>query len=86
MANSDHIAKMLQLLLDVAPSLSHVGIIWSPANPGHTFDLRDTETAAREMKLKVLPVAMANDSDVDFALAAIAHARPGALSYSRPGS
>jgi putative tryptophan/tyrosine transport system substrate-binding protein len=78
-AQSDHIAKMLQLLLDVAPSLSHVGIMWSPANPGHTFILRDTETAARGMKLKVLPVAMANDSDVDSALAAIAHARPGAL-------
>jgi putative tryptophan/tyrosine transport system substrate-binding protein len=78
-ANSDHIAKMLQLLLDIAPSLSHVGIIWSPANPGHTFILRDTETAARGMKLKVLPVAMTNDSDVDSALAAIAHARPGAL-------
>ena len=54
-ANSDHIAKMLQLLLDIAPSLSHVGIIWSPANPGHTFIPRDTETAARGMKLKVLP-------------------------------
>ena len=78
-ANSDHIAKMLQLLLDVAPSLSHVGIIWSPANPGHTFILRETETAARGMKLKVLPVAMANDWDVDSALAAIAQARPGAL-------
>jgi putative ABC transport system substrate-binding protein len=78
-ANSDHIAKMLQLLLDVAPSLSHVGIIWSPANPGHTFILRDTETAARAMKLKVLPVAMKNDSDLESALAAIARARPGAL-------
>ncbi len=36
-AQSDHVAKMLQLLLDVAPSLSDVGVIWSPANPGNTF-------------------------------------------------
>ena len=38
-AQSDHVAKLLQLLLDVAPSLSDVGVIWSPANPGTTFIL-----------------------------------------------
>ena len=78
-AQSDHVAKMLQLLLDVAPPLSNVGVIWSPANPGSTFILRDTETAARGMKLRVVPVAMVNDADVESALAAIARARPGAL-------
>jgi putative tryptophan/tyrosine transport system substrate-binding protein len=78
-AQSDHVAKMLQLLLDVAPSLSDVGVIWSPANPGNTFTLRDMETAARGLKLKLLPVAMTSDADVDSALAAITRARPGAL-------
>jgi putative ABC transport system substrate-binding protein len=78
-AQSDHVGKMLQLLLDVAPSLSSVGVIWSPANAGNTFTLRDMETAARGLKLKLLPVAMASDADVESALAAIAHARPGAL-------
>jgi putative tryptophan/tyrosine transport system substrate-binding protein len=78
-AQSDHVAKMLQLLLDVAPSLSNVGVIWSPANPGNTFTLRDMETAARGPKLKVLPVAMASDADVESALAAIARGRPDAL-------
>ena len=78
-AQSDHVAKMLQLLLDVAPPLSDVGVIWSPANPGNTFTLRDMETAARGLKLKLLPVAMTSDADVDSALAAITRARPGAL-------
>jgi ABC-type uncharacterized transport system substrate-binding protein len=78
-AQSDHVAKLLQLLLDVVPALSDVGVIWSPANPGTTFLLRDAETAARSLKLKVLPVAMASDADVEPALAAIARARPGAL-------
>ena len=64
-AQSDHVAKMLQLLLDVAPSLSDIGVIWSPANPGNAFILRDMETAARGRKLKLLPVAMANDADVE---------------------
>ena len=78
-AQSDHVAKMLQLLLDVAPSLSDIGVIWSPANPGNTFILRDMETAARGRKLKLQPVAMANDADVKSALATIARGHPGAL-------
>jgi putative ABC transport system substrate-binding protein len=78
-AQSDHVEKMLQHLLDVAPSLSDVGVIWSPANPGSTFLFRDTEAAARGLKLKVLSVPMAVGADVEPALAAITRARPGAL-------
>jgi putative ABC transport system substrate-binding protein len=78
-AQSDHVAKLLQLLLDVVPPLSNVGVIWSPANPGNTFNLRDLETAARGLKVKVLPVAMASDADLESALASIARSHPGAL-------
>ena len=78
-AQSDHVPKMLQLLRDIVPTLSDVGVIWSPANPGSTFLFRDMETAARGMQLKVLSVPMANAADVELALAAVARARPGAL-------
>lgn len=78
-AQSDHVAKQLQLLLDVTPSLSNVGVIWSPANPGNTFTLRDMEMAAHTLSLKVLPVAMVNNVDLESALAAITRARPSAL-------
>src|SRR4029077_1191657 len=63
-AQSDHVAKLLQLLLDVTPALSKVGVIWSPANPGSTFLFRDTEAAARGLKVKVLPVPIAIAADV----------------------
>lgn len=78
-AQSDHVAKLLQMLLDVVPALSDVAVIWSPANAGATFLLRDAEAASRGLKLKVLPVAMGSGADVQPALAAIARARPGAL-------
>ena len=78
-AQSDTVTKLLQLLRDVVPALSDVCVIWSPANPGTEFTLRDMEAAAQGLKLKVLPVAMASATDVDPALAAIARARPGAL-------
>src|SRR6185295_9110697 len=78
-AQSDHVPKMLQLLRDVVPALADVGVIWSPANPGSTFVFRDTEAAARDLKLRVLSVPIASAADVEPALAAIARARPGAL-------
>jgi putative ABC transport system substrate-binding protein len=78
-AQSDHVAKLLQLLRDVVSLLADVSVIWSPVNPGSTFTLRDIETAAHGLKLKVLPVAMASVADVEPALVAIARARPAAL-------
>ena len=78
-AQSDHVAKQLQLLLDIVPALSDVGIIWSPVNAGSMYIFQETETAARALKVKVLSVTMGNAADVEPALAAIARARPGAL-------
>ena len=79
LAQSDHVPKMLQLLRDVVPALAYVGVIWSPANPGSTFVFRDTDAAARDLKLRVLSVPIASAADVEPALAAIARAHPGAL-------
>ncbi len=79
MAQSDHVGKLLQLLLDVVSTLSEVGVLWSPANPGSTFTLKDLEAAARGLKLKLLPVALASAADVESALSAMERARPGAL-------
>ncbi len=81
-AQSDHVAKLLQLLLDIVPALSDVGVIWSPVNPGSVFGLRDIEAVAPGLKLRILPVAMGSPADVEAALAAIARVRPGALIVS----
>lgn len=78
-AQSDTVTKLLQLLRDIVPALTDVCVVWSPANPGTQFTLRDMEAAAQGLKLKILPVPMASAADVDLALATIARARPGAL-------
>src|SRR5215218_8315661 len=78
-AQSDTVVKLLQLLRDVVPSLRNACVIWSPVNPGTEFTLRDMESAAQNMKLTLLPVAMSSAADVDAALAAIARGHPGAL-------
>ena len=78
-AQSDHVAKSLQLLLDVVPAISEVSVIWSPTNSGSAFTLRDMNAAAKSLKLNLAPVSMASAADVEPALAAVARARPGAL-------
>ena len=79
MAQSDHVAKLLQVLRDVVPALADVGVIWSPINPGSTFLFKDTGAAARGLNMKLVSVPIANTADVEPALAAIARVRPGAL-------
>jgi ABC-type uncharacterized transport system substrate-binding protein len=78
-AMSDTVSKHLQLLRDVAPTLAEVAVIWSPANPGHRFAFRDTESVAASLRLKVQSVPMEGVDDVDPALAKIARLKPGAL-------
>jgi len=78
-AMSDTVAKHLQLLQEVAPTMASVAVIWSPANPGHTFAFRDTESAAAPLRLKVYSVPMASANDMDQAATTIARLRPDAL-------
>jgi putative ABC transport system substrate-binding protein len=78
-AQSDTVTKLLQLVREIVPVVTEVCVIWSPANPGVEFILRDMQAAAQVLKLNLLPVAMANAADVDSALTAIERARPGAL-------
>jgi putative ABC transport system substrate-binding protein len=78
-AMSDTVSKHLQLLRDVAPTLVNLAVIWSPANPGHTFAFRDTESAGASLRLKILSVSMSSADDLDAALITIGRLRPDAL-------
>jgi putative ABC transport system substrate-binding protein len=78
-AQSDHVSKHLQLLRDVAPQLADVAVFWSRANPGNAFTLRDIESAAAPMKIKVQSVAIASVEGAEEGLGVIDRMRPGAL-------
>jgi putative ABC transport system substrate-binding protein len=78
-AMSDTVAKHLQLLRDVMPALADVAVVWSPANPGHTFAYRDTQSVAASLRMNIQSVPMTGASEVDQALADIARLKPGAL-------
>lgn len=76
---SDIIAKTLQLLLDLVPALSEVAVIWNPAIPSSALLLRDVESAAARLRLKITRVTMEKADDLAPALVSIARAPPGAV-------
>ena len=79
LAMSDTVAKHLQLLRDLVPTLADVALIWNPANPGHALAFRDTESAAASLRLKVYSVPIAIKEDRERALFMIARMQPSAL-------
>jgi putative ABC transport system substrate-binding protein len=79
LAHSDHVSKQLQLLREVAPTLSDLAVVWDPNNPGNAFIVRDMESVAQSLQLKVQSVLIRAPGEADSALAFIAKLRPGAL-------
>ena len=79
LAHSDVVSKLLQLLRDVAPKVVDAAVIWDPNNPGNVFVVRDLESAAGPLQLKVRSVLIRSAGEADSAIAAIEQLRPGAL-------
>jgi len=80
-AQADLVPKRLELLKQVVPSVTRVGILWSPANPGTAPQVRIAEGAAPALGLTVLPVAVKGPrrDDLDRAFATIERERLGSL-------
>jgi putative ABC transport system substrate-binding protein len=76
---SDTVPKHLQLMQDVVPTMTAVAVVWSPANPGHTFAFRDVERASASLGIKVVSAPMTQGGDLAPALDTIKRARPDAL-------
>jgi putative tryptophan/tyrosine transport system substrate-binding protein len=79
LAQSDHVAKQLQLLRDIVPTLTDVAVLWSPANAGTAFNMRNTERTAASLRLMIQSVPIGSAEDVEPALDTIARRKPGAL-------
>jgi putative tryptophan/tyrosine transport system substrate-binding protein len=80
-AHSELAPKRLDLLRQLVPSASRVGVLWSPSNASTAPQVRTVESAARTLGLTVLrvPVEGPRRGDLDRAFAALARERVGAL-------
>ena len=51
--NRDLNAKRLELLKEILPNVSRVGVLWDPTNEGSAIGFREYETAAQPMKIQL---------------------------------
>ena len=71
--------KRLELLKEVIPKLSHVAILWNPMNAFHVIEMKEAQSAASALRMKVLSLAVRTPEELDGAFAAINRERVGAL-------
>ena len=71
--------KALELLKETVPKLSHVAVVWNPDNPGKTSSLKETEVAARALRLQLQSLEVRGPNDIEPAFQAARRERAGAL-------
>jgi putative ABC transport system substrate-binding protein len=71
--------KRLELLRELLPKLSHVAVLWNPANLFHVGSSKQAREAAQVMGIKVQFFGARSTEELAEAFAAIAQKRPHAL-------
>ncbi|HEV2547982.1 MAG TPA: ABC transporter substrate-binding protein [Stellaceae bacterium] len=78
-------SKQLELLKNVAPTLSRVVVLWNPLNLGAMRSLEALRSAARTLRVQLLTVEIRAPDDLDSAFSAAAKLAPeGVLILSDP--
>jgi putative ABC transport system substrate-binding protein len=71
--------KRLELLREILPNLSRVGMFMNSANPFHTLSVRQARAAAGALGIKLQLLDVRTSEDLDAAFVAILKERPEAL-------
>jgi putative ABC transport system substrate-binding protein len=72
--------KRLELLKELVPMVSRVGVFWDPENPYSALATRQEETAARTLGVRLYQARVRRASDLDSAFAALTRGRIEGLS------
>jgi putative tryptophan/tyrosine transport system substrate-binding protein len=72
-------AKRLEILKEVVPDMTRVGVLLNPDNPANTSTLRAMEHTARSIKLQIHRVEARSPADFTGAFTAMVKGRAGAL-------
>ena len=71
--------KRLELLKEVVPRISRVGVFWNPVEPDDAVEWRETQLAARALGLQLQSLEVRGPDDVEKALSATTKGRAHAL-------
>jgi putative ABC transport system substrate-binding protein len=72
--------KRLELLKEIAPKVSRVGVFWDAGNPYSALAFKQEEMAARTLAVQLQPVRLRGAADLENAFAALKRDRVEALS------
>jgi putative ABC transport system substrate-binding protein len=73
------VAKRLELLREVAPSISAIGILVNPANPNAGSDVKDVEDAARTLGLRTHVGNIRSENEIEVAFEELRRERVSAF-------
>jgi putative ABC transport system substrate-binding protein len=76
--------KRLELLREAVPGLSRVSFLWNPDARGAVLDYKETESAARSLRLALQSIEVTRAEDLDRAFAAITEQHSQALIVQGP--
>ena len=74
--------KRLELLKEALPGLLRVAILWDPNVRGGVLEYKETESAARSLRLQLQSVEVNRIDDLDRAFAALTTGRAEALAVA----
>ena len=77
--SSELAPKRLQLLTEIIPRLSRVGVLSNPLNPSHALGIEQTETAARSLRIEVHVAEASAPDKFESAFATVGAARVDAI-------
>jgi putative tryptophan/tyrosine transport system substrate-binding protein len=58
-------AKRMQLLREIAPRLTRLGVVYNSEDPGAKFHLQKVRDAAQTLRMEITPMGIANPADFD---------------------
>jgi putative ABC transport system substrate-binding protein len=77
--NSEVGPKKLQLLYELVPTATIIGLLVNPANPGNEIRTKVMQAAARTLGVEIEVLRASSERDIDDAFARLAQKRGGAL-------
>jgi putative ABC transport system substrate-binding protein len=76
---SEMIGKQLELLTQIVPRVTRLGILSNPANPGHPLMLKEATVAAQSLGAQLQSVQVRGSSDLESAFGSMAQQRADAV-------
>ena len=78
-AHADLVPKRLELLKELVPSASEIGVLWNPSNASTAPQIKTVLAAAPALGLHIVPFAVKGRDELERAFAAIGKDRLGGL-------